>query len=528
MTMKDLEFSAADLQQMRQLGLNEAQVRRQIATFQTPQTFIRLNRPCTLGDGVVQLGPPELTTYLRLQAQAVAAGRFLKFVPASGAASRMFQVLYKIYESYGDDLEEVSRRAAGGDAIARDFLLFLESFRFFPFYDDLKEIMARDGLSLDAVIEQGRFQLVLQYLLTERGLNYSTLPKGLLKFHCYLNGCRTPFEEHLWEVAHFLGEPGGTCRIHFTVSPEHEERCHRLLQEVKPAYEEEFQLSFEIGFSCQSRSTDTIAVDADNRPFRDKNGCLLFRPAGHGALLKNLEDVKGDLVYIKNIDNVAPDHLKEATYYWNKILGGYLVALQQDVHQWLRVLQESVSDDWLREAEEFCAKRVFIILPDAYRLWSTAGKRNYLLKKLHRPIRVCGMVPNAGEPGGGPFWVEGPDQTLSLQIVEKAQVNFSDPGQEAIWRAATHFNPVHLVCALRDEEGKPFDLQQYVDQDACLISEKSKDGKVLKALELPGLWNGAMSDWTTIFVEVPGTTFGPVKTIADLLRPEHQTKNRED
>lgn len=323
-------------------------------------------------------------------------------------------------------------------------------------------------------------------------------------------------------MAHFLGELGGTCRIHFTVSPEHEERCRRLLQEIKLAYEEKLQVSFEIGFSCQSRSTDTIAVDADNRPFRDKNDRLLFRPAGHGALLKNLGDLKGDLVYLKNIDNVAPDHLKEPTYYWNKILGGYLVALQQSVHQWLRLLRNRFSDDMLKEAEDFCRSRLFITLPDSYQSWSTQEKRVYLLKKLRRPIRVCGMVPNAGEPGGGPFWVEGPDKTLSLQIVEKAQVDFTDPGQEAIWRAATHFNPVHLVCALRDEAGQPFDLRQYVDQDACFISEKSKDGKVLKVLELPGLWNGAMADWITVFVDVPGVTFDPVKTVADLLRPGHQ------
>ena len=520
--MKNLEFSAADLQQMSRLGLNEAQVRRQIEIFRKPRTYIRLKRPCTLGDGIVQIGSPEMENCLQLQGQAAAAERFCKFVPASGAATRMFQVLHQIYDSYGDNLEEIARQAANGDATAQDFLQFIEGIRFFPFYSDLSAVMARDGLSLDAVLEQGQVKILLQYLLTDRGLSYASLPKGLLKFHCYLNGCRTSFEEHLCEAAHYLGDRSGTCRVHFTVSPEHEERCCRLLQEVKPAYEEKFQVSFEIGFSCQSRSTDTIAVDADNRPFRDKNGRLLFRPAGHGALLKNLGDLQGDLVYIKNIDNVAPDHLKEPTYYWNKILGGYLVALQQSVHHWLRLMRNRVSDDVLKEAEDYCRSRLFITLPDSYQSWSTQEKQAYLVKKLRRPIRVCGMVPNAGEPGGGPVWVEGPDQTLSLQIVEKAQVDFTDPGQDAIWRAATHFNPVHLVCALRDEEGRPFALQQYVDQDAYFISAKSKDGQILKALELPGLWNGAMADWITVFVEVPGATFSPVKTVADFLKPEHQ------
>jgi hypothetical protein len=525
MLLKDLELSPADIQQMLQLGITETQLLRQIEIFRNPQAFIRLNRPCTLGDGIVKIEPQVMEEYLQLQARAAAAGRFCKFVPASGASSRMFQVLHQIYDSYGDNLEEISHRAANGDAIARDFLQFLEGIRLFPFCSDLAAVMARDGLSLDAVLEQGQFKILLQYLLTDRGLSYSSLPKGLLKFHRYPNGCRTPFEEHLCEAANYLGEGGSTCRIHFTVSPEHEKRFNQLVQEVRQFYEKRFQVFYEIDFSCQSRDTDTIAVDADNKPFRDKNGRLLFRPGGHGALLKSLNDLKGDLVYIKNIDNVAPDHLKEPTFYWNKILGGYLVALQKGVHQWLRLMRNRVSEDVLKEAENFCRDRLFITLPDAYQSWPAQEKRNYLLKKLRRPIRVCGMVPNAGEPGGGPFWVEGPDKTMSLQIVEKAQVDLSDPGQVAIWQAATYFNPVNLVCALRDEEGQPFDLRQYVDQDAIFISEKSKDGKVFRVLEFPGLWNGAMADWITVFVEVPGVTFDPVKTVADFLRPEHQPEN---
>jgi hypothetical protein len=436
----------------------------------------------------------------------------------------MFQVLHQLYDSYGDSLEEISPQAPKGDDAAGELLQFLTDIRRFPFYADLHEVMARDGFSLDTVIEQGHFKILLQYLLTDRGLNYASLPKGLLKFHFYPGGCRTSFEEHLCEGAHYLANQGGACRVHVTISPEHEKLFHRLVQEVKPLYEEQWGAHYDIEFSYQSRSTDIIAVDADNRPFRDKNGRLLFRPGGHGALLKNLNNLKGDLVYIKNIDNVAPDHLKEPTFTCNRILGGYLVELQQEVHHWLRVLREAVSEDFLAQGEEFCRRRLFITLADTYQSWSGQDKRAYLLKKLRRPIRVCGMVPNTGEPGGGPFWVEGPDKGLSLQIVEQAQVDFADAGQDAIWRAATHFNPVMLVCALRDEEGHPFDLRQYVDQDAYFISKKSKDGKVLKALELPGLWNGAMADWITVFVEVPGATFCPVKTITDLLRPEHQPK----
>lgn len=520
--MEELGLREADRQQLRRLGIAIDQVRRQIAHFVKPCAYMRLNRPCSLEDGIVLTRHREREKYLQLHARAAAAGRFCKFVPASGAATRMFQVLHQVFDSSGDSLEDIRQTAASGDATAEAFLRLLTAIRSLPFYTDLKEVMARDGLSPETVLEQGGVNLLLQYLLTERGLNYASLPKGLLKFHCYPNGCRTSFEEHLCEAAHDLCAPGGTCRVHFTISPEYEQKFNQLVQEVRPRYEKQFGVHYEIEFSFQSPSTDTLAVDADNQPFRDPQGDLLFRPGGHGALLPNLSELQADLVFIKNIDNVAPDHRKEPVLYWHKILGGYLVHLQQEVHHWLRVLRAPVPEEQLKEVEEFCRGRLFITLPDTYPSWPVRDKQAFLSSKLRRPLRVCGMVPNTGEPGGGPFWVEGPDGTLSLQIVEKAQVDFSDPGQEAIWQAATHFNPVNLVCAMRDEEGNPFDLHQYVDEDACFISEKSKDGRVLKALELPGLWNGAMADWITVFVEVPGSTFNPVKTVADLLRPEHQ------
>lgn len=519
--MQDLGLREADRRQMRRLGITADQVRRQIAQFSKSSAFMRLNRPCTLEDGIVQIQPTEQEKYLQLHAQAAAAGRFAKFVPASGAATRMFQVLHQTYDSYGD-LEEIRQHAADGEATAAAFLRLLAAIRHLPFYADLQEVVARDGLALETMIAQGQVHLLLHYLLTEQGLNYASLPKGLLKFHCYPRGCRTSFEEHLCDAARYLCAPGGFCRLHFTISPEHEPRFTQLLQHVRLRYEKQFGVHYEIEFSFQSPSTDTLAVDADNRPFRDPQGYLLFRPGGHGALLPNLSDLHGDLVYIRNIDNVAPDPRKEPVLYWNRVLGGYLVHLQHGVHHWLQVLRIPVSEDRLKEAEEFCRRDLCLTLPAAYPSWSVRDRQAYLLSKLRRPLRVGGMVPNTGEPGGGPFWVEGPDGSLSLQIVEKAQVDFADPGQEALWQSATHFNPVNLVCALRDEGGRPFDLPRYVDQDACFISEKSKDGRVLKALELPGLWNGAMADWTTVFVEVPGSTFNPVKTVADLLRPEHQ------
>lgn len=522
--MNHFEFTEADRQQIASLGISEDQVRQQIAIFQQPSFFLTLARPCTLGDGIRLIAADEMDKYLKLHHEAAGPGRFSKFVPASGAATRMFQVLHQVYQAYEQDMTAIHHKAQEGDATARDFLWFLENFQAFPFYFDLKEVMVQEGHDLDDLLRAGRFKLILEYLLDDRGLNYGALPKGLLKFHCYFTGCRTPVEEHLIEAAHYVKDRHGVCRLHFTISPEHESRFRKLLEEVIPRYEQEYQAMYEIDFSHQKRRTDTIAVDHENRPSRDAHGRLLFRPGGHGALLENLYDLKADLVYIKNIDNIAPDHLKEPTFLWNRVLGGYLVYLQNKVHDHLRRLRRSGEPADVQEAMAFCRDVLALNSPEDIGSWSLTAQRDHLFQKLHRPIRVCGMVPNVGEPGGGPFWVEGPDQTLSLQIVEKAQVNFSDPGQEAIWRAATHFNPVHLVCALRDEESKPFDLPQYVDQDACFISEKSKDGKVLKALELPGLWNGAMANWITVFVEVPGVTFDPVKTVADLLRPEHQVK----
>ena len=523
--MDRAEFTEADRQQIASLGISEDQVRRQIAIFQQPSFFLTLARPCTPGDGIRLIAPDEMGKYLNLHHEAADAGRFCKFVPASGAATRMFQVMHQVYQAYDQDLAAIRGKAQEGEATARDFLWFLENFQAFPFYFDLKAVMAQEGHDLDELLRGGRFKLILEYLLDDRGLNYGALPKGLLKFHCYFTGCRTPVEEHLIEAAHYVKDCHGVCRLHFTISPEHEARFRQLLAEIIPQCEPEYQATYEIGFSHQKRRTDTIAVDHEDCPFRDAHGCLLFRPGGHGALLENLHDLQADLVYIKNIDNIAPDHLKEPTFLWKRILGGYLVDLQMQIHHHLRRLRRSGEPGDLQEAMAFCRDIPALNPPEPIDSWSPTAQRDYLFQKLHRPIRVCGMVPNVGEPGGGPHWVMGADGSLSCQIVEQAQVNLDNPGQAAIWKAATHFNPVDLVCAVRDDQGNCYDLPQYIDPQAVFISQKSKDGRVLKALELPGLWNGAMADWISVFVEIPGSTFSPVKTVADLLRAEHQPES---
>jgi hypothetical protein len=385
--------------------------------------------------------------------------------------------------------------------------------------------MEKEGLSAEKLLDQNQWQEILKYLLTEQGLDYGALPKGLLKFHRYPSGNRTALEEHLVEAIHTVRDRKGICRIHLTVSPEHEEAFRQCFEKIRSRYEQQFQSLLEVTFSLQKHATDTIAVDLENRPFREKDGRLLFRPGGHGALLSNLANIGGDLIYVKNIDNILPDRLREPTVLWKKVLGGLLVEIQKTVFGYVRQLEEGSRDAGLFEmAIEFAKNGLLMPEPKPFKQWSVEKKRNFLLNRLNRPLRVCGMVRNEGEPGGGPFWVEGKDGNLSLQIVESAEVDPGSSEQQAIWSSSSHFNPVDLVCAVRDFRGRSFHLEDYVNPEAVFISQKSKDGRDLKSLELPGLWNGAMAEWITLFVEVPIATFNPVKTINDLLKPEHQAE----
>ncbi|MCX8012648.1 MAG: DUF4301 family protein, partial [Desulfobacterota bacterium] len=359
-------------------------------------------------------------------------------------------------------------------------------------------------------------------LLTDLGLTYAQLPKALIKFHTYPDGNRTALEEHLVEAVAYVQDQNKISRLHFTVSPEHEKLFVQHLKIVKPKYEEKYQVKFQVDFSLQKPSTNTIAVRLDNHPFRDKAGRLVFRPGGHGTLIENLNALNADLIYIKNIDNVTPDRLKDETFLWKKILGGYLVKTQERIFAYLKELENREDKKLLKEIFDFTNDELFILPPSNKQLSSLKNKREFLFKKLNRPIRIGGMVKNQGEPGGGPFWVKGKDEALSLQVVEDAQVDMTSKEQRLIWNQATHFSPVDFVCGVRDYKGDPFDLKKYVDPAAVFISLKSKDGEPLKALELPGLWNGGMADWISIFVEVPLITFTPVKTVNDLLRPEHR------
>jgi Domain of unknown function (DUF4301) len=523
------ELREEDLAQIAEHGIGVGEVRRQIGLFEHPPGYIELVRPCTTGDGIRVLTESEIAAAARHYDEACHRGRLLKFVPASGAASRMFQTLQKRLNQDGPILRDATANHAGqGDRDAGELLSFMDGLERFAFFEDLAAVMARADLDAGWLAAKGQFREILDYLLTSKGLNYASLPKGLLKFHRYSDGNRTAFEEHLVEAAVYVRDGEGTCRLHFTVSPEHEDRFRALFAAVGHVYQDRYAASFQMKYSTQKAATDTIAVDLENRPFRTADGRLLFRPGGHGALIENLNELGGDIVYIKNVDNVVPDYLKATTLHWKKTLAGHLVVLQKGIFQHLeRLTSSSVPETVVEESRRFARRVLSVDIPPRAAGEGLRAIRSHLIGMLNRPIRVCGMVRNTGEPGGGPFWVRESDGGVTLQIVESAQVDPSSSEQLAIFRSATHFNPVDIVCGMRGWRGEPFSLGQYVDPAAVFIAEKSQDGRRLKALERPGLWNGAMSRWTTLFVEVPVETFNPVKTVNDLLRPQHQPESEQ-
>lgn len=522
--MTEAIFTPEDLRQIEARGQTPEKIQQQVRLFEKPPSYLKLLRPATLGDGIKKVDADEAGLLITDYEQQILTGRCLKFVPASGAASRMFKFLLSALNGKARiTKDEVLREARENEGEARELLTFMDDIRRFAFFDDLRSALAEKGLAMEDLLEKGDFTDVVDLLLTDRGLGYADLPKGLLKFHSYPEGSRTAFEEHLVESVSYAADGTGRCRLHFTVSPDHLALFRSLLEKAGPEFERKLGALFEVAFSVQKESTDTIAVDLANRPFRQEDGRLLFRPGGHGALLENLNELNGDVVFIKNIDNVVPDRLKEETGRWKKILGGCLLNLQNRIFDYAERLSSSQPGERvLREAAEFIRNELSMAFPPDFRISPSEATRQAILEKLNRPLRVCGMVRNLGEPGGGPFWAEDEEGGGSLQIVESAQVDPDSAGQQEIFKGSTHFNPVDLVCGVRDRHGKPFDLRRYADPNAYIVTRKSKDGKDLKALEHPGLWNGGMARWTTVFVEVPLVTFNPVKTVNDLLREEHQ------
>ncbi len=508
--MKRPILAGEDIRSIEAEGLTEDKVLAQLEFFKKGASPVRLNRACMVGDGITVIPEEKMEELMAIHDEAAGKGRMLKFVPASGAASRMFREWYKYYDNRSFD---------SGTEMGTDFTLNLNRF---AFYDDLKDTVSREGYGIEDLIKDRKFSIILEYILTAKGLNYAHLPKALLKFHSYAGHNRTSLEEHLVEAALYVRDAKGVCRVHFTVSKEHESDVENYFASVRSYYENNCNVKFDFRLSTQLSSTNTIAVDMDNRPFRDSEGMLVFRPGGHGALLKNLNAVDGDIIFIKNIDNIVPDRLKGITVRYKKILGGYLVKLQERMFEYLRLLSSGrVDGELLSKAADFCERELNIVFHPEFDGFPDAEKKNYIIGRLNRPLRVCGVVKNVGEPGGGPFWTEEEDGTQSLQIIESAQVDMGSEQQKSVWMSATHFNPVDLVCGLKDYTSKKFDLEKFVEKKAILITKKSEEGRDLKALEIPGLWNGSMARWNTVFVEVPIETFNPVKTVNDLLRKQH-------
>lgn len=508
-------FSDSDRLQMAALGISENAVNQQIENFRQgfPKACL-VDAATVVNGGIRQLDDAAINRFMKSYAQLSAGKKILKFVPASGAATRMFKELYSFSANYfGIDYKVESEYPS--------VKVFLEKIRSFAFFEDLIDCMERSGADFGSYMDRGDFATVINFLLKEQYLGYGNLPKGLLKFHRYGHLQRTPLEEHIVEGTEYARQSDGTVNIHFTVSPEHRTLFRRKVAEVKRYYEEAFHVRLHITFSEQKHYTDTIAVDEQNNPLRNNDGSLIFRPGGHGALIENLNEQRADIIFIKNIDNVVPDWMKHTTIVYKKVLAGLLLELQEQAFQYLRMLDKGATPDQLRKIEAFAQEQLCIPIPDEYRSAGNAQQASWLHDRLNRPLRICGMVKNQGEPGGGPFFTRDTQGRRSLQIVEMAQINSKDPDQAAILAGATHFNPVDLVCATKDYRNRYFDLRRFIDLSTGFISKKSKGAAILKSQELPGLWNGAMAHWNTVFVEVPLATFNPVKTVNDLLRKEH-------
>lgn len=498
-----------DLGQLQQLGLATEQVQHQIDNFKEGFPKSQLDAAATPDNGgIICLNDKEIARYEKQYRTLGRDKKVQKFVPASGAATRMFKDLYSFAATYFGVAHNFEKEFP-------EVKEFLENIRTFAFYNDLKACMLKSDLDIEDYLQRGDYSTVINFLLKEQYLGYGSLPKALLKFHRYGEVQRTPLEEHIVEGALYARNSDGTVNLHFTISPEHRKGFRKKIAEVKHYYESTFGIKLNITFSEQKHYTDIIAVDEQNQPLRDEEGRLIFRPGGHGALIENLNEQRADLIFIKNIDNVVPDWMKHTTVIYKQVLAGMLLELREKVFDALRTLDSQPDKKTLDKLVRFAKQELNIMVPEGC-------DAKTLHSLLNRPMRICGMVKNLGEPGGGPFYTIDTMGNRSLQIVESAQVNHKEPQQEEIFQASTHFNPVDLVCSTKNYRGRYFDLRQYVDPKTGFISKKSKGAQTLKSQELPGLWNGAMAHWITLFVEVPVATFNPVKTVNDLLRKEHR------
>ncbi|PRX56587.1 DUF4301 family protein [Flagellimonas meridianipacifica] len=510
-----IEFSSDDLKQLEEKGISQEKVLSQIQTFKEGIPFVKLKKAAVVGDGILRFSNEEQSDLIAYFEDASEKLYLLKFVPASGAASRMFKAMFNFLDSYNASNESLSAYfGRTGDKAVQQFLEGKESL---PFYD---LIMGRISGKAENADEESH--LFVKEMLVEEGLNYGFYPKGLLPFHNYETESATPFEEHLKEAA-FYAKTNGNANLHFTISVQHNDMFKDEHASSGPKVSEATNTNFHVSYSNQKPSTDTIAVDLDNKPFKKEDGSILFRPGGHGALIENLNEQNADIIFIKNIDNVVVDENLKAVGNSKKMLAGVLLKVQSKAFEYAADLEKNnISEEKLMDIKTFLEDELNVRFPEDFGTLSFDGKLSAVKNKINRPIRVCGMVKNEGEPGGGPFWILDHDGGVSLQIVESAQVDMSDSEQASLLKNSTHFNPVDIICGVKNHKGEKYDLLEFVDHKQGFITGKTQAGKELKALELPGLWNGAMAFWNTLFVEVPLVTFNPVKTVNDLLKPSHQ------
>lgn len=507
-------LSEKDLEQLSKKGITDIEFENQLENFQKGFPYINLAGAATVGDGIVHLSDADAEEYASIFDKKSIELSMIKFVPASGAASRMFKDLIDVALKY-DETEDKSA--------FQGIINCLNNVEKLALAEDLKEVLQKNGLDLHTLLAEKQYSKIAHYILDKEGLNYQNKPKAMLLFHKYNKEARTAFEEHLVEGVEYAKMCDNTVHLHFTISPEHRGLFENKIKEVLEKYEERFGVTYDIQFSEQMGKTDMVALDKKGELVRNADGSILFRPGGHGALIENLNSLEADLIFIKNIDNVTTDALRGTTYLYKKALAGYLLYIQEHVYGYLRELEAlSVNDITLSQIEGFAAKMLNVRFSMTYFSRSKRERISYLAKKLNRPIRVCGMVRNEGEPGGGPYWVRNEHGHKNLQIIEASQIDFTNKFQVEMVQKSSHFNPVDLICAVRNYKGNKFNLKNYVDKKTGFISQKKQNGIDMTIQELPGLWNGSMADWNTIFVEVPVETFTPVKTLADLLRKEHQ------
>lgn len=507
---KALGFSSKDFVLIYNKGISITTIQKQLAFFKEGFAKVNLVRSATKNDGINVYNATEIQEFITIFDQNKGKHTIEKFVPASGAATRMFQFLLEFLKDF--DVEKDTLNAYINRTKCANLSVFLVGLKSFPFYQELKQKTIEIYPDYYSKEKEVRSFFLIKTLLSKAYFDFANKPKGILPFHQKEDTILSPIEEHIKEAV-FYEIPNQKTKIHFTVSPEHQSAFENITSKHE---------NIAVSFSFQQEKTDTLAVSNQNKPLRSSDGALVFRPGGHGALIENLNALASDIIFIKNIDNVSQNHISDIVNY-KKLLGGVLFHLQQNIFAFLKDLeQEIISEEKVAQIKEFAQKHLHLVVPNDFERYKKAFKIQYLLEELNRPIRVCGMVKNEGEPGGGPFWVQNEDGKTSLQIVETSQIDLANKKQVQIVNEATHFNPVDLVCSLKNYKGEKFDLTQFVDENTGFIVSKKTEGQPYKAYELPGLWNGAMANWITVFVEVPLVTFNPVKTINDLLKPAHQ------